>query len=163
MPPDDLGALSGHEGNRQRAWHRSGVLSRRGDRELQQITGDAASHYDVAFASIAFVDAGTEILVARCGIFFWENPRSTSFCAIAIQKPGEPLVVGNAAEDSRFADYATVCEPPFVRFYAGMSIMDRAGYALGALCVADPKPRTSTADVIQLMLYAREVERVLRR
>ena len=129
---------------------------------MQRITDFAAAHYGTMFGSIAFVSGRSEILVARCGIPFWDGPRAVSFCAVAIHTPGEPLVVGNAAEDPRFADFPVVNSPPHVRFYAGMPIVDRAGYALGALCVADPEPRPHPIDVIPLMLYAREVERALR-
>jgi len=50
---------------------------------------------------------------------------------------------------------------PYVRFYAGIPLVDAAGFALGALCVADTSPRLHTFDVYDLSHLARQAERLM--
>lgn len=50
---------------------------------------------------------------------------------------------------------------PFLRFYAGVPVLDGNGHALGALCVADSTPRTTPFDPTLLTIMAREAERHL--
>lgn len=163
MPVGSPSEPTDQEALRQLAVERSGALRRRGDQELQQITELAAASYDAAFSSIALISGNREILISRCRIPFWERPREDSFCAIAIHAPGEPLCVADARAHARLAKLSYVKGPPFVRFYAGACIMDRGGYALGALCVADPEAREGGCDMTRLASLARDVERALLR
>lgn len=55
------------------------------------------------------------------------------------------MIVEDARADARFVDNALVTGSPFMRFYAGMPIVSRDGFALGALCVIDVVPRRLTA------------------
>jgi GAF domain-containing protein len=52
------------------------------------------------------------------------------------------LTVENLVADLRFADHPAVIGSPEFRFYAGAPVIDADGFALGALCVIDYKPRT---------------------
>lgn len=90
------------------------------------------------------------------------TPIEESFCAVTIQRPGEPLIVQDAKADPRFATLRTVTGQPFVRFYAGISIIDRNGYALDALCIADRTPREAYFDPTELLIRARQIERLIR-
>jgi GAF domain-containing protein len=147
---------------RQAAVERSGVLRMRGNSELQRIVDNAAARYKAMIAAITIIDRDRQWFAARVGVEADETTRDVSFCAHAIHRPGEPLVVPNATRDLRFSSNPMVRFTPHVRFYAGMPIVDRAGYPLGALCVVDSKPREGT-DVLDLMLLAREAERVIAR
>jgi GAF domain-containing protein len=148
-----------NEAARQIAVERSGILTRKGDKELQRITDFAATAYQTDFACISIISGDREVLLCRRCVPFWEAPRSESFCAVTIQRPGEPLIVGDVAHDPRFAEFKIVKGTPHVRFYAGMPLMCRDGYALGALCVADLKPRVGAeVDPTELMLLARQAE-----
>jgi diguanylate cyclase (GGDEF)-like protein len=61
---------------------------------------------------------------------------------------GDVLVVRDAMTDFRFADSAMVVGPPFLRFYAGMTVMAPNGQPVGTLFVVDTKPRDlSDADL----------------
>ena len=49
--------------------------------------------------------------------------RNDSLCNLAIQKTA-PLIIPDAQADDRFSDVGCVCNPPNVRFYAGMPIIN---------------------------------------
>ena len=150
-----------NEAERQAAVERSHVLSRGNDSRLQAIVEDAVRCYRTPFAAITIIDRDRQWLAVRIGLDVRETPRDIAFCAHTIHRPGEPLVVTNAALDPRFAGNPVVRFAPHVRFYAGMPIVDRAGYALGALCVIDFKARDQDVDPTDLMLLARQAERVI--
>lgn len=150
------------ETRRGEAVVRSGLLGRGGDPEIASIVSHVAGKYRTSFAGLSIIYGNRQILLATVGSDITETPREHSFCTVTIQRPGEPLIVADALQDERFARLATVTGNPFVRFYAGAPIVDRNGYALGALCVADTEPRASGVDPLELMMYGRQVERLLR-
>ena len=47
----------------------------------------------------------------------------------------------DAARDPRFADNPLVTGAPFIRFYAGVSLVSHRGLRIGALCAIDTRPR----------------------
>jgi adenylate cyclase len=51
------------------------------------------------------------------------------------------LEVPDCSRDERFAQMPVVRGAPFVKFYAGMPLINRQGYHLGSLCVVDFTPR----------------------
>jgi len=51
------------------------------------------------------------------------------------------LVINDCREDDRFKDRSYVREEGGVRFYAGVPIISRGGYMIGAYAVSDDKPR----------------------
>jgi GAF domain-containing protein len=66
--------------------------------------------------------------------------------------------VPDAREDPRFADNPLVTGEPYIRFYAGMPLIEPGGMALGTLCLIDRKPRKLTkAQRLQLADLAQSV------
>ena len=147
---------------REAAVHESGLLGRRRDPEIASIVACTSAHYRSFLAGLSIITGRRQILIGVVGTDIDETPIEESFCAVTIQRPGEPLIVQDAKTDPRFATYRTVTGQPFVRFYAGISIMDRNGYALGALCIADQAPRESHFDPTELLIRARQIERLIR-
>jgi GAF domain-containing protein len=150
-----------NEIDRQRAVDASGVTQRRQPTEFQRIAEQAAAVAAAPIAAISFVDRNRQWLAAKIGIEDSEQPRSESFCAFAILRPGEPLIVTDATRDPRFCSNPSVLGAPYVRFYAGIPLVDTAGFALGALCVADTSPRLQNFDVYDLSHLARQAERLM--
>jgi GAF domain-containing protein len=149
------------EAERQAAVDRLDVAGCRADPELVRIARQVADRYGVPIAAISLISGDRQLLVARCGTDLWEAARADSFCADAIARPGEPLLVADAAADPRYVNKPAVTGTPGLRFYAGMPIVDRGGYPLGALCIADTEPHHDLPDLSTLMVMAHEVERRL--
>jgi GAF domain-containing protein len=147
---------------REQAVRSSGVLTRGRDSDLASIVAFAARHYDMLFGGLSIITGRRQILLASIGTDIVETSRDASFCQVTIQRPGEPLIVQDARADIRFANLEVVTGEPHIRFYAGMPIVDRNGYALGALCIGDREPRKSLFDPTKLMIHAHEIERLLR-
>jgi GAF domain-containing protein len=149
------------EAARQQAVNRSQVLQHRSDEALQRIVRMAVSAYDVRYAAITIIDRSRQWFIARMGLDMDGTSRDVSFCAHAIHRPGEPLIVADTLCDRRFSANPLVVEAPHVRFYAGMPIVDHGGYPLGALCILDSEPRDPDFDTIELTRLAREAERLI--
>lgn len=67
-------------------------------------------------------------------------PREMFMCSHAALGSGL-LEVPDCSRDERFAHMPVVKGEPFVRFYAGVPLINRQGYHLGSLCVVDFAPR----------------------
>ena len=68
-----------------------------------------------------------------------------SFLAAAMTGP-DPLVVGDLSLDPRFSKHPLVDSFPSLRFYAGISLTNSLGLAVGALCVVDSQARWLSAE-----------------
>jgi GAF domain-containing protein len=87
--------------------------------------------------------------------------RDISFCGHAILDR-EPLVVGDATQDPRFADNPMVLGEPHVRFYAGVPLYSVDRMPIGTLCVLDRVPRELAPDDLDLLRdLARMVEQLI--
>ncbi|MGI4857915.1 MAG: GAF domain-containing protein [Janthinobacterium lividum] len=66
--------------------------------------------------------------------------REMSICNYTILEQ-DIFVVEDTLLDSRFHDKASVIGYPFIRFYAGVPLVNAAAHRLGSLCVIDHAPR----------------------
>ena len=117
------------------------ILDTSPETEYDDIVALAAQICGVPLASITLVDETRQWFKARIGLESTETPRSLSFCAHAIQRPDDLLVVKDARTDPRFSELANVTGAPHIRFYAGAPLVTHDGWALGTLCVIDRQPR----------------------
>jgi GAF domain-containing protein len=83
---------------------------------------------------------------SRHGLQIDQTPRSWAFGNYTILQR-DVFSVSDLAGDSRFASNPAVMSDPHFRFYAGASVVDADGFALGSLCVIDYEPRT--LDTVQ--------------
>jgi PAS domain S-box-containing protein len=134
-------ALSAGEVRRVAALHELAILDTPTEERFDRITRVTAALFDVPIALVSLVDADRNWIKSCIGMADREVPLSTSFCAVAIERP-EPLIVPDTREDPRFAGYATVIGEPYLRFYAGVPIRTMEGVPIGTLCIADHRPRT---------------------
>jgi diguanylate cyclase (GGDEF)-like protein len=161
LPP---AALPANEADRLAALHATGILDTPPDARFDAFARLAAHLSGAPMALVSLIDADRQWFKAAIGIDMREAPRDSSFCAHAILDPDRVTVVEDATTDERFTDNPLVHGAPHIRFYAGAPIIDRAGHALGTLCVVDSEPRRMTdaaahalADIAQGVAAAIEL------
>jgi diguanylate cyclase (GGDEF)-like protein/PAS domain S-box-containing protein len=107
--------------------------------ELDQLVELAATVCNKRIATVTLVDSQRQVFKARYGIDVRQTPRVGALCAAAIHER-DLLLVPDASLDPRFQAAPLVDESPFIRFYAGMPLINLAGHAIGTLAVMDPEP-----------------------
>lgn len=126
--------------------HSLGVLDGPTEERFQDLVRLAAWVCGTPTSAVSFVDAQRQWFKARHNIDACETPREQSFCAHALDRPAEVLVVPDARDDPRFADNPLVQQQAGIRFYAGAPMVGSDGRALGTVCVLDREPRDLDAD-----------------
>ena len=122
----------------------------------------ASSVFAAPISALSLVDEHRQWFKSIQGLNLREGPRDHAFCAHAILRPLEVLVVEDATADPRFADNPLVLGPPGLRFYAGAPVLDGQGVPLGTLCIGDHVPRSLDArQVAQLADMAAGVSAAL--
>lgn len=117
---------------------------------FDRITRITKNVLNVPMAAISLIDGHRQWLKSRQGPLEHETCKSESFCNVAIQQ-SEPLVIEDATADPRFTANRLVLGPPFIRAYVGAQLRTPEGFALGALCGIDTKPRRFEAKDIDLL------------
>ena len=122
----------------------------------------AAEICGTEIALITLVDSDYQWFKARVGVEQTGTPRDLSFCGHCINHK-HPLVVDDTHRDPRFADNPLVTGDPHIRFYTGVPLLVDEGSSIGALSVADRRPRNLTPRQIEsLELLAKQIARELR-
>ncbi len=116
-----------------------------GSAPFKTMVQQAADIIGTPIAAISIVDRDRQWFVAEKGLDAEETPRAVSFCGHAIHGD-DPLVVNDAALDSRFGGNPLVRGDPGIRFYAGAPLVTSEGQKLGALCVIDTRPRELSVE-----------------
>ncbi len=133
-----------NEPQRLKALQDSRLVDSPDDPRFERLAQAAAEAFAVPMAAITFIDETRAWNKAAVGLpfpKFREVSRANAFSAHAILTPGQVFVVGDASADARFADCPAVVSPPFVRFFAAVTVRDEAGLPIGTLSVADHTPR----------------------
>ncbi len=138
------------DAERVAALRRYQVLDTDPDPRFQAITNTAAIALDVPIALVTLVDESRQWFKARHGLDVCETEREISFCTHAIVST-EPFIVEDAASHSVFKNNPLVTGHPFIRFYAGIPLIDKQGAALGTFCIIDAQPRTLKDDELTML------------
>jgi len=133
-----------NEQKRLEALRSYSILDTDEEADYDDLTEIAAAICDAPIALISFVDKDRQWFKSHYGLDVHQTDRCHSFCSHAIQDPEKLMQVEDAQFDQRFQDNPLVTGSPDIRFYAGMPLLDKDGYALGSLCVIDQKPRVLT-------------------
>ena len=132
------------ERERLAALYRYHILDTPAESDFDALVQLAAAICAVPMAAISLIDLDRQWFKASVGLAVAETPRAISFCAHAIMRPTEVLLVADAHADERFRDNPLVTGEPYLRFYAGAPLVTAEGYALGSLCVLDCETRELT-------------------
>ena len=124
------------ENARVDALRRYGILDTPREEAYDDLASLAAQVCGTPVAMIGFLDTDRVWFKSAVGFDVTEMPRDKTFCAHAVVAR-EVLVIPDAAQDPRFSSNPLVTSSPGVRFYAGVPLFSREGYALGTLCVID--------------------------
>ena len=120
------------------------ILDTEPELEFDAVTRVASHAFDAPIAVVALMDSDRLWFKSRLGLDVPQLDRKIAFCAHAIMRPRDVLVVPDLQADARFSDNPLVAQPPHIRFYAGAPIVDTAGHALGTIAVIDAQPRSFT-------------------
>jgi|GEM_PF-6493025 len=110
------------------------------DPALEAFIAYASEVCEAPVSLVSAVDEDHLWFQAAVGEDVGETPRDVAFCAHVILQDGT-FEVPDTREDARFKDGALVTGPPYIRFFAGVPILDPMGLPLGSFCVTDTKPR----------------------
>lgn len=151
-------AKPANEPERLSALYEYDLLDSLPEKEYDDIIRIASSICNMPIALITLIDNERQWFKSKMGIDGIDTHRDHAFCAHAILKPEEMLIVGDASVDERFHDNPFVTGPPHVGFYAGVPLVNENGLALGTLCVLDNKPNAiSDTQKETLKALARQV------
>lgn len=116
------------------------------DQLFDDITRLASQICNTPISLVSLVDENRQWFKSKFGLSIDETPREYSICSHAIRNPHEAMVIKDLNLDPRFRNLPLVTGDPHAAFYAGVPLVDSSGFALGALCVVDTKPRDLTPD-----------------
>lgn len=136
------------------------VVSQR-DVELQRITINAYTNMKSPITFISLISGDHQRLVTSIGLKDDEHAHLSLICKRVLLQLGDPLVILDTHKDKTYSRFSAVSAPPFVRFYIGISLVNRAGYGLGTLCIADTIAHKEAPDLTTLKQLAREAERII--
>lgn len=125
------------------------------EEEFDQLTQLTASLFQVPIAIISLFDKTRQWYKSKTGLPHNEIAREQSFCNFTIEQT-QLLEVENARLDERFRHHPSVVPEEGVRFYAGITMVDDEGFALGTFCIVGFEPKKLTAaEKEQFLLLAK--------
>jgi GAF domain-containing protein len=152
-----IAPLPDNEAARLEALRQYQILDTAPEQVFDDITQLVTFICGTPMAQLSLVDKDRQWFKSKVGLDESQTPRDIAFCAHTILQTN-PLIVNDTARDERFRDNPLVTEPPHVRFYAGVPLVDPKGFALGSLCAVDRKPRElSSEQVVALEALGRQV------
>ena len=158
--------MNDNEARRIRELQSYGILDTSPDEAFDRITRLASDLFDAPIALVSLIDEERQWFKSRQGLTDCSTLRSEAFCSTAIELgPDAVMIVEDATQDERFAQYPGVVGDLGARFYAGAVLTSPDGFNLGTLCVIDtkPRPRPSERELDRLRALARIVEAELER
>ena len=141
-----------NEAERLKALERLGILDTKAEERFDSITREACAKLQVPISIISLIDKNREWYKSCQGLNVKEGPRDISFCGHAMLSK-MIFIVEDALKDYRFADNPMVINPPYIRFYAGVALLEaQTRLPIGVLCVKDVKPRQMSIEEINTLI-----------
>jgi phosphoribosyl 1,2-cyclic phosphodiesterase/DNA-binding response OmpR family regulator len=131
LPADEPGRLA--------ALLKLGVLDLGREERFDRIARIAARSLDVPLSAVNLIDRERQVCKGMNREGPGTVPRDISLCAYTILGDGE-MIIPDAQLDAQFGGNVIFSEFRY-RFYAGIPLRTRAGYAVGTLCIYDHRPR----------------------
>jgi len=112
-------------------------------KDLDEIVNLATQICETPVGLVTLLDQNTQWFKASKGVDIDCTSREISFCNYTILQ-SDLIIINDTLLDERFLSNPLVIADPHIRFYAGATLTTTDGYAIGALCVVDFKPRKLT-------------------
>lgn len=159
VPPNDVERIAALKEYR--------VLDTPPEFEYDALTELAAQICGCPVALLGLIDETRDWFKAKYGLpaTMTEAPRDMVVCAATICQ-NDLMYVPDLTKDDRFKDYAQIAGDPHLRFYCGMPLINRDGYALGSFCVVDFEPHEITPaqrESVRRLAHAAVAQLELRR
>ncbi len=143
IPKDELARMV--------AVHRMAILDTAPEERFDVLTKEAVEKLNVPISTITIIDEKREWFKSCQGLGNKEGDRAASFCGHALLETNI-FIVEDTLKDPRFADNPMVVGSPFIRFYAGIALMDnKTGQPVGVFCVKDIKPRNLSLEEVSIL------------
>lgn len=151
------GVVSPVEQDRLCALRTYNILDTPPESSFDNLTKLASQIFNIPIALISLIDENRQWVKSSIGTDVKEIPREHSFCAYTML--GTSIMeVTDLLLDDRFSNYLAVIDKPFIRYYAGMPLIDEHGFVLGTLALFDHIPRTLSAVQQEIFInLAKEV------
>lgn len=121
------------------------------DSPFDRLTNLACSIFGLPHAMISIIDGERTVFRSNVGLGQDELPRDMTLTNHIVSLGPDALVmVEDGQADPRTCDHVMVNGPPYLRFFAGVAVVDRDNQPIGAIGVMDVRPRKP--------LTARQVE-----
>ena len=92
---------------------------------------------------ISILDEEHQYIQAANKFMTGKLKRDSTLCRLVVDS-GQPVIIRDTILDPRSATHPLVKGVPFIRFYAGVPLIDNEGNIPGTLCVVDTAPHTFT-------------------
>lgn len=138
---------------RQTAVENLKILNTAPEERFDKITKEAQAYFKAPMCTISILDNAREWYKSCQGMCNTkEGSRDISFCGHALLSKFI-FIIEDTLLDSRFADNPYVTGFPYIRFYAGMRLLDRISkQPIGVFCIKDIKPRHLNPTDIAIFL-----------
>ncbi|HEV2081927.1 MAG TPA: PAS domain-containing protein [Brevundimonas sp.] len=128
------------------------------DSPFDRLTALARAMFGTTHAMVGIVDGDRTLFRSNIGLGHKELPRETTVTDTMVELgPDAVLVVEDARENAATAAHPMVVGPPHLRFFAGVTITNAEGRAVGAIGVMDvePRPAPDATQIENLRVLAR--------
>jgi GAF domain-containing protein len=115
---------------------------------FHSLTEVAATSFRTDRAMITLIDRNRQWYASNYGGTESETPLACSICA-HVATARLPIVIRDIRRDKRWAAHPAVSAD--VRFYCGVPLFSKSRIGIGALCLADRRPRRFTAADLQAL------------
>ena len=144
--------LHPQEKQRLEALYKKGILDTPNDQRFDAITEGAVKELNVPISTISIIDKDREWFKSCQGMASKEGPREIAFCSYAMLAD-YVFIVEDTLLDPRFQNNPYVTNYPFIRFYAGIALIDAlSNLPLGVFCVKDTKPRKMSLQEMNIFM-----------
>lgn len=141
-----------NENGRIKAVKDLGILDTAPEERFDKLTKEATERLKVPISTISIIDSDREWYKSFQGMKEKEGDRNISFCGHALFAT-TMFVVEDTLKDIRFFNNPTVIGYPFIRFYAGMTLLDhKTRFPIGVFCIKDTKPRKLNSEEISIIM-----------